>query len=197
VRSCACIVDTSALASFSLSASRFRIPPATPAPSRLSSPKPLKPLPDIGIFRQSQLFTLGYKSRVGWLPTTLAYARDPVVRFNHRIHSPQRSAAVPTWREDVQREKIAWFFSLVDSFPEHKINPLPRRAAATICLPARCGVGVPPCAKLRVPTCGFRGWEPSLLYVTKIRTARYYGFMAGTCQNLPGLARSLNQNMHE
>ena len=30
--------------------------------------------------------------------------------FNHRIQSPQRSAAVPTWREDVQREKIAWVF---------------------------------------------------------------------------------------
>jgi hypothetical protein len=77
VRSCACFVYTSALASFSQSTSRFRIPLVTPAPSPPSSPEPLKPLPNIvGIFRQSHLFSLGYKSRVGWLPTTLAYARS-------------------------------------------------------------------------------------------------------------------------
>jgi hypothetical protein len=77
VHSYACLVDTSALASFSLSASRFRFPLVTPAPPPPSSPESLKPLPEIvGLFRQSQLFTLGYKSRVGLVPTTLACARS-------------------------------------------------------------------------------------------------------------------------
>ena len=74
--------------------------------------------------------------------------------FNHRIQSPQRSAAVPTWREDVQREKIAWVFYWWTVFLRTR-SPLPRRAAATICLPSRCGAGSLPGQKSRVPTCGF------------------------------------------
>jgi len=74
--------------------------------------------------------------------------------FNHRIQSPQRSAAVPTWREDVQREKIAWVFYWWTVFLTTR-SPLPRRAAATICLPSRCGAGSLPGQKSRVPTCGF------------------------------------------
>jgi hypothetical protein len=138
------------LASFSLSASRFRIPLATPAPSPPSSPKPLKPLPDIGIFRQSQIFPrlqiarwvvaqhLGVRAiRSLGLATGYIRRKDlPQFPLGVRKYNGRRSLGFFHW----------WTVFL--------------RTRSTRCrverLPARCGVGAPPCAKLRVPTCGFR-----------------------------------------
>jgi hypothetical protein len=56
------------------------------------------------------------------------------------------------------------------TFPEAEINSMPRRAAAAFCLPARCGVGVPPwaTASRKCPKVLIGDWEPSLLQVTTV-----------------------------
>jgi hypothetical protein len=72
---------------------------------------------------------------------------------------------------DVQRVKIARVFAGGQlSFTEAEINSMPRRAAAAFCLPARCGVGVPPwaTASRKCLAVLIGGWEPSLLQVTSV-----------------------------
>ena len=77
-------------------------------------------------------------------PLDTRYDRDPPV--SHRIQSPRRSAAVPTWRCAAGEDRSGFCWRAV-TFPEAEINSMPRRAAAAFCLPARCEVrGVPPWA---------------------------------------------------
>jgi hypothetical protein len=86
-------------------------------------------------------------------------------------------------------------FLLVNSFPRPRSTRIePRRAALRplFASPPVVGSGPLP-GRSRECYLRFWGWEPSLLYVTEIRTARSYEFwtkLARTCQNVPELARS-------
>ena len=137
------------------------------------------PLPDIGIFRRSQISPSVTNRALGGCPPPWR-ARDPTVRrwiqdtiaipplakgYNRREDLPQFPLG------DVQRDKIARVFAGGQQrFPEAEINPRPRRAAAAFCLPARCGVGVPPwaTASRKCLAVLIGGWEPSLLQVTTV-----------------------------
>jgi hypothetical protein len=88
VRACAYLAGTSALASFSLPTSRFRIPLATPAPSPLPFHRshrshcqmweyaPRNPSRLTNRALPNARVSPGYKSRIGWCYIVPAFARS-------------------------------------------------------------------------------------------------------------------------
>jgi hypothetical protein len=183
MRSCACLVDTGALASFSQSASRFCILLVTLA-------------------RSAPLFTEATEAIAGYIrdiPTKppflfrLQIARwvvahhlgvrvIPPLGFGYRIQwqshrlpkdtqSPRRSAAVPIDLAMCSGRRSLGFL-LADS----KVFLRPRSTQCRVellrpfCLPVCCVVGVPPwvIASRKCLAVSIGGWESSLLQVTSV-----------------------------